>query len=111
MSEEGRMRKKQMIVRLLEEENEVLCMKAEEAQMSKAEYLRNVILYGAAHKTTYFSAENQKKIIMEMSCIGNNINQIARIANSTKTVNQDEIESIETAVYDLNDLILDFTSR
>jgi hypothetical protein len=111
MGEEGRMRKRKLNVYLLEEEYEVLIAKTVEADMSISEYIRNVILYGAAHKTTYFSKEMQNKILTELSRIGNNVNQFARVANSVKTVNQDDVENIIAAIADINDMYFKYFNQ
>ena len=40
--------------------------------------------------------ENFAKLLRELSAIGSNINQIARVANTTKTISSDEITEIQT---------------
>lgn len=108
---ENRIRKKQFKLFLLEEEYEVLVAKADEAEMTKSEFIRNVILYGAAHRTTFVSKETQDKILTELSMIGNNVNQFARVANCTKGADRGEIENMVSLIMDVNDLYFTFFNR
>ena len=77
MANENRNRKNGFFVYMLDEEKQVLEKKAEKANMSKSEYIRNVILFGAARRATKFSTEDTREIIYELNRIGNNINQRA----------------------------------
>lgn len=79
---------------LLDEELEILELKAHEAGLSKSALLRNLILYGAAHKRTVFSDEYAEKIRYEINRIGNNINQIAYWANSLKQIDREKLDAI-----------------
>ena len=45
--------------------------------------------------------ENFAKLLRELSAIGNNINQIARVANSTKIISNDEIDEIQVMFKEL----------
>jgi peptidoglycan hydrolase CwlO-like protein len=65
----------------LPEEAEVLQAKAEEANMSKARFLKNVILQGGAYEKTNFTAEDVGKLQYEIDKIGNNINQMSKKVN------------------------------
>ena len=56
--------------------------------MTKSEYIRNMILFGAAHERTMFSKAGEEVLIYELNRIGNNINQIAWRANSNKSVDE-----------------------
>ena len=74
MGEKDRVRKREFLVHLLDEEFEVLSQKAQEAKMKKSEYIRNVILFGAANRQRTHSTEDAIKICYELNRIGNNIN-------------------------------------
>lgn len=90
MRESNRPKERIISVRLLPEEAEVLRAKAKEANMSKAKFLKNVILQGGAYERTNFTIEDVGKLQYEIDKIGNNINQISlRISGSS---NIDEIE-------------------
>lgn len=88
MGEEHRRRNRKLNVYLLEEELALLNAKADEAEMSKSDYIRNMILYGAAHERTMFTKKDSATLIYELNRIGNNINQIAYRANSNKAIDQ-----------------------
>lgn len=102
---EKRLRNYSYPLRLLDEELEILEIKAHEAGLSKADFLRNMILYGAAHKRTLLTEEYAEKIRYELNRIGNNINQIAYWANTLKGVDR---EMIDALVNDYNDLLGEF---
>ena len=94
MGEEHRKRKRKLNVYLLDEEWEILNAKADEAEMLKSEYIRNVILFGAAHKRTLFSKEATKEIIYEINRIGNNLNQIAYRANANRKIDERDFQNL-----------------
>ncbi len=88
MSENNRPKERIVGVRLLPEEAEVLQAKAKEANMSKARFLKNVILQGSAYEKTNFTAEDAGKLQYEIDKIGNNINQIAVRANDSSNIEE-----------------------
>lgn len=88
MSTSFRNRDRQFTVYLLEEEMAILEAKKDEAGMTKSEYIRNMIMFGAAHERTIFSKADAEKMIYEINRIGNNLNQIAYRANSSKNIDQ-----------------------
>lgn len=102
---EKRLRNCNYLLRLLDEEFEIFEIKAHEAGLSKAEFLRNMILYGAAHKRTLVSDEYAEKIRYELNRIGNNVNQIAYWANSLKGIDREKIDAL---LNDYNDLLGEF---
>ena len=63
-------------VRLLPQEAMVLDAKAKEAQMSKAEFLKNAIRYGSAYKKRNFVKSDRERLVYELNRMGNNMNQI-----------------------------------
>lgn len=90
MSNEHRKRTKHFNLFLLDEEMEILNDKAAAANMSKTEYIRNVVLFGAARRRTNFASADADKISHELNRIGNNINQIAYQANSKCAVDEND---------------------
>lgn len=93
MSERKQPKERIISVRLLPEEAEILQEKAKEADMSKASFLKNVIVQGRAYKKTNFMKEDVGKLQYEIDKIGNNINQIFfRVSGSS---NIDEIEFLK----------------
>lgn len=90
----ARKRERKLNVYLLEEEWEILQAKKDEAGMSQSDYIRNMILFGAAHERTMFSKENEKKLIYEINKIGTNLNQIAARANASRIVDNRDFDNL-----------------
>mgnify|MGYP002519258935 CR=1 FL=1 len=97
----GRKRNRKLNVYLFDEELEILNAKADEAELSKSEYIRNMILFGAAHERTVFSKEETAALHYEINKIGNNLNQIAYRANSNKTIDDRDFQSLYANYVDL----------
>ena len=108
MSENNRLKEKIVGVRLLPEEAEVLQAKAEEANMSKARFLKNVILQGGAYEKTNFTAEDVGKLQYEIDKIGNNINQIAVRANGSSNIDEIEFFKLRDNYMELLSAFYDF---
>ena len=94
MSTPSRQRNRQFSVYLLEEEMAILEAKKDEAGMTKSEFIRNMILFGAAHERTMFSKADSETLIYELNRIGNNINQIAFRANANRTIDWRDFRSM-----------------
>lgn len=75
---------------------------------SKADFLRSLILYGCIYEidTTYL-----REYINQISAVGNNINQVARYANTNKYVTKEEIENIQKGVDELRQLLKSILSK
>lgn len=74
------------------EEWEQVCKKAEETKMRVGTYIRIISVKGEIKKVD-LRAVNELRL--ELSRIGNNINQIVHLANETQTVTRKDIESIK----------------
>ena len=94
MGEKHRKRQRYFKVHLLEEELAILDAKADEAEMNKSEYIRNMIMFGAAHERTIFSKKDSEALIYELNRIGNNINQIAYRANANRIIDERDFQSM-----------------
>lgn len=94
LGEENRKRQRYFKVHLLDEELAILDAKADEADMTKSEYIRNIIMFGAAHERTVFSKKDAEALLYEINRIGNNINQIAYRANSNKQIDERDFVSM-----------------
>lgn len=105
MAEIHRKRTRKFTVHLLDEELAILDAKADETGLSKSEYIRNMILYGAPHRITNVSPEDTRKFLFEMNRIGNNLNQIAAYVNSAKKVDSDDIMGLRTLFEELYDVV------
>jgi len=103
----NRIRSRQFIVRLLEEEYLLLEAKADEAQLSKSEFIRNMILYGSARPKTNFTREEARELVTAINRVGNNINQLTLVANSTKNVDRETLNSVCELMNELEQIILD----
>lgn len=104
LTKANRKRSKRFDVYLLDEEWELLNIKAQEAEMSKAEYIRNMILFGYAKERTVFSKEQERNIRNELNRIGTNINQIAIQANVSKNVDDENFKNLYNQYLELLDL-------
>ena len=104
MSEEHRKRSRYFKVHLLDEELVLLEIKAEEAGMSKFEYIRNMIMFGYAKERTVFSREQERKIRNELNMIGSNINQIAIRVNTNRDIYSEDLRILREQYNNLLDL-------
>lgn len=106
MAESGRLRQRQLTLRLFDEEYELLDMKAKSAGISKSDYLRNMILFGTSQKQTTFSDEAADRLILEISRIGTNINQIARYVNMQKSIDGVDVQNLINEFGDLQSALI-----
>lgn len=106
MAESGRLRQRQLTLRLFDEEYELLDMKAKSAGISKSDYLRNMILFGTGQKQTTFSDEAADRLILEISRIGTNINQIARYVNMQKSIDGVDVQNLINEFGDLQSALI-----
>lgn len=104
MFEEDRIRKEKYSLYLLPEEKAMLEACADELGMTKAEYLRKLILYGAiTGRQLVIDEEQGERITYELNRIGNNINQIAYAANVQKYMTSDNWQEL---IKDFKELIM-----
>ena len=105
MSENQRIRTSNFHLYLTEKENALLSKSAYELNMSKGEYLRNLILYGSSKPESIFSVEDQKQIVSKLKEIGETINVIARQTCLVSEITQDEVEALHHSYHMLMDLL------
>lgn len=86
MAEKDRVRTEQFHFTLFPEENAMLTKNAFEYGLSKAKYLRKLILEEALtnNKQWHMDREQEKQLIYEVNRIGNNVNQIAYNTNAVR---------------------------
>ena len=85
MAEKDRIRAEQFKFTLLPEERAMLEKNAFELGLSKADYLRKLILYGEViGQHPVIDKEQGRELLYEVNRIGNNINQIAYRTNAQK---------------------------
>ena len=83
MAEKDRIRTERYLLTLLPEEKALLEKNAFELGLSKADYLRKIILYGSiVGQHPVIDKETGEKLLYEVNRIGNNINQIAYNTNA-----------------------------
>ena len=83
MGEEHRIRTERYTLTMLPEEAAHLETGALELGISKAEYLRNLIVWGGLYNSRQtMDKEQAKQLIYEINRIGNNVNQVAFNTNS-----------------------------
>lgn len=100
----NRKRNRKLDIFLLEEEFVLLEIKAEEAGMTKSEYIRNMIMFGYAKERTVFSHELERKIRNELNMIGSNINQIAIRVNTNRDIYSEDIRILREQYNNMLDL-------
>ena len=94
MGNAHRKRKRMLNVFLLDEELAILEAKADEAEITKSEYVRNMILFGNVFERTNFTREEAQAILYELNRIGNNLNQVAYRANANKTIDDRDFNDL-----------------
>lgn len=90
----NRFRDKQLIVRLSKQEYDILQVKAEIADKSKSDFVRDIALYGEIKSKPIWYNVDFKKLLYEINRIGNNLNQIAYNSNLKKSTGREEIYAL-----------------
>lgn len=95
--------KKQFYVN--QKEDNLLKIKSEKAGLSEAEFLRSCI---KGYKIKEQPSNEIRKFINQITGIANNINQIARVTNATRNINNEEVMTIKNTI---NNFILEFQKK
>lgn len=96
MAEKDRIRTEKYLLTLLPEEAEMLKKSAFEFGLSRAEYLRNIIVAGSVTGRHWTMNEEQgKQLLYEINRIGNNINQVAYNTNVQAYASHPDWEKLE----------------
>lgn len=93
MAEKDRLRTKKIHVFLSDNEHELLSDKANYCGLNNSEYIRNIIVNGAIINR---STGDVRAAIAEISRVGNNINQIARKLNETKSFYKKDFDDLKS---------------
>ena len=88
------MRKRTFCMRIHEKEAAILDAKRDEFDMTKSEYLRNLILFAPAGERTKISSDYVTNMINKINCIGRRINEIAHAVNSRRTIVPADIDKL-----------------
>lgn len=83
---------KRISARCNEQEYQVLLDKAERAKLSKADFIRQMVLSSTIKEN---DKNHQKRVLFLMNNLSNNINQIAHHANIHKQLDQKVLEELQ----------------
>ena len=93
-------------------EKRIILKKAKNFKLSLSEYVRTQAIYGVS---IYLNYENLDILSLELTRIGNNINQIARGINEKikfgEDISSNELDSINEELHLLRNLLNDFTIK
>lgn len=106
MANKDRIRTEKYLLTLLPEEKALLEKNAFELGLSKADYLRKIILYGSiVGQHPVIDKETGEKLLFEINRIGNNINQIAYNTNAKKYTSGVDWREIKKDAFDILELV------
>ena len=99
----NRTRQKRREVCLTEEENELLKKRINDSPYDNFQnYARHMLLAGAIHYVDYSELQQLK---WEVNKIGNNINQIAKLANQFEEISQEDIDDLLDIIHQVEWLV------
>ena len=99
-----RLRSREFKLRLTEDEHTHLVRQAKKAGLTRAQFLRSVVMkieLRARPPDTYY------QLLKEINAIGVNINQIAHIANAERTISEDKINYLTKRLDEIMDKVCD----
>lgn len=94
MGTDNRMRKHYFSMRLHEYEDALLEAKKDEANMTKSDYLRNVILFAPAGERAHYSSDFAVELCQRLNEIGNRINELTHAVNGSRKVTSMDTEML-----------------
>jgi hypothetical protein len=97
----NRVRKVGVSIRLGDWDEALINAKKDEADMTKSEYLRTIILFGIAHERPFFSEDFAAPFIAELNTIGIHVNNIARGVNIFRCIYPSDLEQLKFLFIDL----------
>lgn len=99
----NRTRQKRREVCLTEEENELLKKRINDSPYDNFQnYARHMLLAGAIHYVDYSELQQLK---WEVNKIGNNINQMAKLANQFEEISQEDIDDLLDLIHQVEWLV------
>lgn len=100
----NRTRQKRREVCLTEEENELLKKRINDSPYDNFQnYARHMLLAGAIHYVDYSELQQLK---WEVNKIGNNINQIAKLANQFEEISQEDLDDLLDLIHQVEWLVI-----
>ncbi|MBR4345992.1 MAG: plasmid mobilization relaxosome protein MobC [Oscillospiraceae bacterium] len=99
-------KKKNRVIRFGDDEWALVCERAKKAKTKNVtQYIRTISLYGEIKVFNFKEIDQMRSLI---STIGNNVNQIAKVVNSTQSVYQKDIEDVQENIQSLRDYVTDY---
>lgn len=95
-----------MSIRVSERERREIEEKAAATGMIPSAYIRTMALDGGNVDMT--SHEDRQKLMYELSTIGNNINQIARMANTNVFISKSDVQEVNEQLKQIQRLLLQY---
>ncbi len=95
-----------MSIRVSERERRQIEEKAVATGMTPSAYIRTMLLEGGNVDTTIH--DDRQKLLHELSAIGNNINQIARMANTNVFISKSDVQDVKEQLRQIQQLLLQY---
>lgn len=95
-----------MTIRVSERERRQIEEKATATGMAPSAYIRTRALESGDIDTTIH--EDRQKLMHELSAIGNNINQIARMANTNVFISKSDVQDVKEQLRQIQQLLLQY---
>lgn len=95
-----------MSIRVSERERRQIEEKAVDTGMTPSAYIRTMLLESGNVDTTIH--DDRQKLLHELSAIGNNINQIARMANTNVFISKSDVQDVKEQLRQIQQLLLQY---
>ena len=95
-----------MSIRVSERERRQIEEKSMATGLSPSAYIRTMALDGGNVDTTIH--EDRQKLMHELSAIGNNINQIAQMANTNLFISKSDVQDVKEQLRQIQQLLLQY---
>ncbi len=98
-----------MSIRVSERERRHIEEKAMATGLAASAYIRTMALDGGNVDTTIH--EDRQKLMHELSAIGNNINQIARMANTNLFISKSDVQDVKEQLRQIQRLLMQYIKK
>lgn len=98
-----------MSIRVSERERRHIEEKAMAIGLAASAYIRIMALDGGNVDTTIH--EDRQKLMHELSAIGNNINQIARMANTNLFISKSDVQDVKEQLRQIQRLLMQYIKK
>ena len=96
-------------IRLSELEEKQMKLDAETNGLNPSEYVRELILHGGAIDTSF--ALDRRNLINQISSVGNNINQLTRLANTNRLVSDSILKQVVDLLKEIQKLMMEVIKK